>query len=227
MKKLSNMVWGAVLIAAGVIFALNELGLTDVELLFDGWWTLFIIIPCTVGLFTEREKSANAVGLIIGVLLLLAAQGIMEFSVIWKLALPIVIIAIGIKLIVDSTTSKSNVVFEEMKAEGKTPHTSCAAFSGCDVKLDGEVFEGAELTAVFGGIKYDLRGAVIEKDAAIKICAVFGGIDVFVPDNVKVKLNTTSIFGGASDKTASKAEGDDAVTLYVSGICLFGGADIK
>ena len=66
MKKTSNILWGLVLVALGVIFALNALDIADFNIFFDGWWTLFIIVPCTVGLFTEREKTGNIIGTIIG-----------------------------------------------------------------------------------------------------------------------------------------------------------------
>lgn len=59
MKKISSVIWGIVLIAAGALFALNALNLTNIDIFFDGWWTLFIIVPCAVGLFTEREKTGN------------------------------------------------------------------------------------------------------------------------------------------------------------------------
>ncbi len=38
-----------------------------------------------------------------------------------------------------------------------------AIFSGSDLNYSGKVFGGTTLTAVFGGAKCDLRGAVIEK----------------------------------------------------------------
>ena len=44
MKKISKVLWGIVLISVGVIFALNAFGITDIEIFFDGWWTLFIIV---------------------------------------------------------------------------------------------------------------------------------------------------------------------------------------
>lgn len=58
MQKLNRILWGVVLVAVGVVFALNALHIVDINIFFDGWWTLFIIIPCTVGLITEREKQA-------------------------------------------------------------------------------------------------------------------------------------------------------------------------
>ena len=42
MKKLSKILWGVVLVLVGGIFALNAFGITNFEVFFDGWWTLFI-----------------------------------------------------------------------------------------------------------------------------------------------------------------------------------------
>ena len=42
MKKVGSVLWGIVLIAAGVIWALNEFNVTNINVFFDGWWTLFI-----------------------------------------------------------------------------------------------------------------------------------------------------------------------------------------
>ena len=54
MKNISSVIWGIVLIVAGALFGLNALNITNIDIFFDGWWTLFIIVPCAVGLFTER-----------------------------------------------------------------------------------------------------------------------------------------------------------------------------
>lgn len=225
MKKVSSILWGIVLVAVGLIFALNAFNVTDIDLFFDGWWTLFIIVPCTVGLFTEREKSGNIFGIVIGVLLLLACQDILDFSMVWKLMIPVVIVFVGLKLVLSGIFgNKANEIMKKAKTDGKDVKNGCAVFSGCDMNYDGQVFEGAELTAVFGGVECDLRNAVIEKDCAIQVTAVFGGVDILVSDNVNVKVNSTSVFGGASNKTAARS---DAPTVYINATCIFGGADIK
>ena len=120
--------------------------------------------------------------------------------------------------------NKANEIMKKMKTEGKKPKNCCAAFSGNNLNYDGEVFEGAELSAIFGGIKLDLRNAVIEKDCAIQATAIFGGIDIFVSNNVNVKVNSNSIFGGVSNKTKHCS---DVPTVYINGNCMFGGIDIK
>ena len=69
---------------------------------------------------------------------------------------------------------------------------------------------------------------MIEPDCAIKANAIFGGIDIFVPENVKVRVKSTSIFGGTSNKAKKPDDGaENVITLYVSALSLFGGIDIK
>ena len=99
MKKMKSILWGVILVALGAIWGLNVCGVTDIAIFFDGWWTLFLILPCGMGLITERDKVGNLIGLAIGVLLLLGVRDIIDFSVIWKLILPIVLVLVGIRLI--------------------------------------------------------------------------------------------------------------------------------
>ena len=227
MKKTGNILWGIALILVGSIFALNAFGITDIEIFFDGWWTLFIIVPCGIGLINEQEKTGNLIGLGIGVFLLLCCQDVLDFDMLWKLAVPAIIVIIGLKLIFSAIFGeKANNMLVEIRQNGGNVKDGCAVFSGQDLNYAGEVFNGGELTAVFGGIKCDLRNAIIEKDCAINTTAVFGGVDIYVPDGVNVKINSTSIFGGVSHKN-HHANFPGAVTLYINATCMFGGVEIK
>ena len=225
MNKLNHILWGIVLIVAGAIFALNALNLTDIELFFDGWWTLFILVPCAVGLFTEREKTGNLIGLAAGVFLLLCCQDVLSFSMFWELFIPAIIIIIGLKLIFTALFSgKAAEIRAKQKKEGKKPKTAFAAFSGNDIHFGGEPFDGAELAAIFGGVECDLRGAVITEDCVITVTVLFGGIDILVPEGINVKSNVFPLFGGAENKTTVHK---DAPTVYINGICMFGGVEIR
>lgn len=227
MKKLSSILWGIVLIVAGVLIALNAANVINVNIFFDGWWTLFIIVPCLIGLFSEKEKTGNIIGLVIGVLLLLASQDILTFELIWKLALPAVIVVVGVKLIWSGIFgNKSAAMISAAKQAGVNLPNVCAIFSGQDVNFSNEVFNGSEITAVFGGVKCDISRAYIEKDCAISVCAVFGGVDIILPEGVNVKVNSNSLFGGVSNKKP-KNNDPNALTVYINATCLFGGCDIK
>ncbi|MCI5604736.1 MAG: cell wall-active antibiotics response protein [Clostridia bacterium] len=224
--KRNNVIWGIVLVAIGVIFGTNALGITDISIFFDGWWTLFIIVPCTVGLFTSHDKMGSVIGILIGVALLLACQDVFDFEIMRKLAVPVIVILIGLAMIFKRRDNQATLILEEAKKNGAPLKQCCATFSGQDVDYTDEVFDGAEFNAIFGGIKCDLRNAVIEKDAVINACCIFGGIDILVPNNVNVKVSSSSIFGGISDKN-HKNSAENAVTLYINGTCMFGGIDIK
>ncbi len=225
MKTTNRLLWGIALIAAGVIVTLNVIGVADIDLFFDGWWTLFIIVPCAVGLFTERDKMGNLAGLALGVLLLLCCQDILSFSLLWKLLVPAAIIWVGLKMVFGALFRNRGItLFNRMKQEGHVFKNGTAVFSGCEMKVANEEFTGGELNAVFGGVDCDLREAIIPQDCAIRATAVFGGIDLRLPPNVNVKVSSTSIFGGV-DNVAKNTEG--AVTVYVTATCLFGGIDIQ
>ena len=102
MKNLSRILWGIVLIFIGVIWGLNRTGVADINIFFDGWWTLFIIVPSAISFFEKgNNKISSLIFLIIGVLLLLAAQGLFEFEILWEILLPVIGILIGLFLIFD------------------------------------------------------------------------------------------------------------------------------
>lgn len=227
MKKIGNILWGIVFVVIGVILALNAMGITNINIFFRGWWTLIIIIPCFIGLFRDADKVGNLVGLIIGICLLLCCQGIINFELLWKLLIPAILIIIGICFIFkDSIGGKINQEIKNLNANRKGTTAYCATFSGQNINYDKQEFQGADLTAVFGGVKCDLRGAIINSDQVINANATFGGIDIFVPSNVQVKVKSTPIFGGVSDKSYHNSN-QEAHTIYINATCLFGGVDIK
>lgn len=227
MRKLSSILWGIVFIAVGVIIALNTFGITDINFFFEGWWTLFIIVPCFIGLFTQREKTGNIIGIFVGVFLLLCAQDILSFDMLWKLALPAIIILIGIKMVFSGIFgNKTYEQVRKIKENRANLKNATATFSGTNINFDGEVFYGTDLNAIFGGVKCDLRQAIIEQDCVINASAIFGGIDIYIPDGVNVKICSNSIFGGVSEKKRYPSSGHPH-TVYINATCMFGGVDIK
>ena len=226
MNNIKNILWGIILVIIGVIIGLNTIGITDIDIFFDGWWTLVNIVPCFIGLFTNKDKTGNIIGLLVGVILLLGMQNIIDFNLIWKLLLPSIIVIIGLSLIFKNTfNSKINNEIKKLNNKNTKDNEYCATYSGQRIDFPNEEFKGATLNSVFGSITCDLREAKIKEDVVINASSVFGGIDIIVPDDVNIKIKSNSIFGGVNNK--KKNNEDKKYTIYVNASCLFGGVDIK
>jgi len=226
MNKTSNILWGIVLIIIGLIFGLNALEITHIDIFFNGWWTLFIIVPCFIDLFKEKDKTGNIIGIIIGILLLLGTNNIIDFSIIWKLMFPIALVTFGLSLIFKDTIN-GKIKKEMKKINENTDKEYYATFSLQNLDFTDEEFENCNLNAVFGGIKCDLRNATLKKDVIINASSIFGGITLYIPENTNVKLVSTPIFGGVSDERKKHNNKDADVTIYVNAICMFGGIELK
>ena len=218
MKKISTVIVGIVFIIVGVIVGLNSFGITNINIFFDGWWTLFIIIPAINGLVTDEEKTGSIIWLIIGITLLLGCQDLISFDILWKLTLPVILVFIGLSIMFNNNGKNSS--------KNTDDNEYCACFSGQTIKFDGKDFKGAEVNAIFGGITIDLTNAKVKDGAVIDATAVFGGVTILISEDLKVEIKSTSVFGGVSDKTKNK-EKKDKITLHVNGCSIFGGVDIK
>ena len=202
MNNFKNVLWGIVLVIVGVIIGTNSFGLTNINIFFDGWWTLFIIIPCFIGLFTDKDKIGSIIGLLVGVILLLSFNGIIDFDTIWKLLLPCIIVIIGLSLIFKNVfNTKVNEEIRKLNSSKKDNKGYFAAFSGQNIDLSNEEFTGTDINAVFGGVT------------------------ILVPEDVNVKVKSTSLFGGVDNKI--KNDNTNSKTIYINATCLFGGVDIK
>lgn len=202
-------------------------GYTNINIFFDGWWTLFIIVPCFIGLFKEDEKTGNIIGLLIGILLLLCCQDILDFNMIWKLIFPAILVIIGISLLFkDTLHGKINKEIKKLNEKQKGKNEYCAIFAGQNINFDNQEFNGADLTAVFGGVKCDLNKAMIDGDKVINCSAIFGGIEIYIPTNVEVKVKSTPIFGGVSDKSSHSSKAKTPI-IYINSTTVFGGVNIK
>ena len=227
MRKIGNTLWGIVLVIIGVILTLNALDITNINIFFNGWWTLLIIIPSAIELIARENKFWSAVWLIIGILLLLACRDILDFDLIWKLTIPVLLILVGINLIFkDKIDRKMEKKRKELKEKGQQMEEYCATFGEIKEDFNNQEFNGANVTAVFGSVDLDLRKAVISEDKFVKTSAIFGGIEILTPENVNIKVKSVPIFGATSNKTGRKFD-EKLPTIYVDSFCMFGGVDIK
>lgn len=228
MKQARPIIWGIAIVALGVIFGGNAIGLFNFDVFFDGWWTLFIIVPSAVSLITEKERLQSLAFLGAGIIMLLAAQHVFEWEVAWKAILALFLILIGLSIIFRSIFHSKNDKEVEKKvkdADDKTMDAQTAVFSGSERVYNDEVFSGSNMVAVFGGAELDLRKAKFTKDTVIKAFALFGGVEIKVPEDVNIKSKSGFIFGGISDDRKGESKGE--YTIYIDAAGGFGGITIS
>ena len=227
MKKFGNILWGLVFIAVGLIVGCNAMGITNINIFFKGWWTLFIIVPSFIGLFKDNNKTWDIIWLVIGIVLFLCIRDILSFAIIGKLIFPFILVMIGLSFIFkDTFRTKVNEKIKKLNAERVDGEDFCATFSGINSDFNGQEFKGANIDAIFGGVEIDLTNAIINHDQIINASAIFGGIDIRVPKGINIKVKSTPIFGGVSNKLKYEFN-ENIPTIYINAFCLFGGVDIK
>lgn len=230
-NKLSNSIWGIIFIVLGIGIAGDVLNMWEFNPFFEGWWTLFIIIPCGVSMLSGGFRVGSTMGFIIGILLLASHYININFSL-WQLIVPAVLILIGLRIIfqgsfhhihMEHRTHTEGSMGTGYSSESKKEYS--AIFASNHVRIT-EQFVGTNLNAIFGAVVLDLRDAVINGDVEITATAVFGGIDIYAPRGVQVKVNNVPIFGGVSNKSSYQSD-PGAPVIYLNSTCMFGGIDIK
>ena len=226
---MKNIILGLILIILGVIIGLNTFGITSIDIFFDGWWTLFIIVPSAISLVNPKNngKVSSAICLVIGIFLLLGSLDVFDFDILWEILLPAIVVIIGLSLIFGNKI-KADVKEKIDNTDFSNVEVVTATFGEQNINKSGEKFEKANLDAVFGAIKLDLRDADLKSETYIKASAIFAGITIFVPKDVEVKIKSTPIFGGVTSESMDEKTNKNAKkTIYVDGFALFGGIEIK
>lgn len=210
-----NLFLGILLIVVGVLFLGRNMDWWDFSIFFDGWWTLFLIVPSIISLVRREGIGTSFLILVLGVLMLLACQDVIEWSTIWKIFVPLIIIVIGLSIIFGNRKVRSKKIKPNAKEY-------VAIFSGVDEVIN-KIESDFKITSVFGGVELDMRDVKLDSDLVIDCFTLFGGIDIRLPKDVKVEVNGLPIFGGVENKYRNH---DATVTVYINHTTIFGGVDL-
>ena len=75
MKTENKKILGFILIALGVVVLFNRLEIWNVNLFFEGWWTLLLIVPAIYLIVKNGVNTGNLVFLLVGIFFLLDELG--------------------------------------------------------------------------------------------------------------------------------------------------------
>lgn len=247
-SRLSSILWGLFFILIGIGFAGNAFNFWNFNLFFPGWWTFFIIIPCGISIIQNGFQTGTSIGLTVGLMLLFARQGFFNMRLAGQLIIPVILVIIGLGIMFsnvfprntpsgghfgpngqdyqpnsDNYTNGSSWQ-QSTHADGGRIYTS--TFASQNLNFDNEVFEGVTANSYFGAIALHLENAIINENITIYCNTTFGGIEIFLPNYVNVRIQSTPIFGGVTNRRRYTAS-SDAPTVFINATCMFGGVEIK
>lgn len=225
MKRTSKIIGGIALVAFGIVWALELLDVISISL--EGWWALFIIVPCFINIFNDRRKAGAIIGCGIGILLLLAARSIIPWNDIWKYMLCLVAVVWGLTLLFFSNKKSSDRRHNSEQAAPVVLDDNIEVnFGKQEYSFDGQPLEGADVHVSFGFVGLDLRDADIRDGAVINVDCSFGGIQIRLPKGVCINNRIDTTLAGVDCDCCTQPT-DGAKTIYLKGHCNFGGIEIK
>ena len=225
MKRTSKIIGGIALVAFGIVWALELLDIISISL--EGWWALFIIVPCFINIFNDRRKAGAIIGCGIGILLLLAARSIIPWNDIWQYMLCLVAVVWGLTLLFFSNKKSSDRRHNSEQAAPVVLDDNIEVnFGKQEYSYDGQPFEGADVHVSFGFVGLDLRDADIRDGAVINVDCSFGGIQIRLPKGVCINNRIDTTLAGVDCDCCTQPT-DGAKTIYLNGHCNFGGIEIK
>jgi predicted membrane protein len=224
--------WGLILILLGAGLLLDQTGYIEIGDLISLYWPSALILIGIAGLFERRSSKVwNSILIIFGVLMQMKRLDYIDIDI-FRLLFPIILIVVGISVIFNTGVRKHHSPVEPEKwSKGSVSMEDTVdlsvIFSGIDTLNQSQTFKGGKLSAIFGGIDLDLRGAKLNNNEAfLDVTALFGGVSIFVPDDWRVEVMGTPILGGWDNKTKPNQD-PNAPVLKIRGTPIFGGIEVK
>lgn len=226
------MVIGGIIIALGALFLFRNLGFFEFDIfryIFN--WYSWIMLAGIITL--SKRNGKEAIGLT-----LLAIGGIfflMDLNIIPSISIrtwwPLILVAVGVSYILKG--QNSNVPSGTKPDGGIDFINDTNIFSGGEYHVSSDNFKGGKITNIFGGGEYNLTRSKLSEtsDSVLEVFVMFGGVELIVPSDWEVRSDVTAIFGGFNNKKRHFPK-DMAMTtgkkiLYINGMVLFGGGEIK
>ncbi len=230
----ARIVFGLALIVIGILYLLENLNLIPGELgdIIISFPSLVLLVGL-VSLYNSKNKLFGSIVTIIGVLLMLP-KIIPGININGDIIFPLIVIIFGGYLVLRSKTNNENPgennSAKYFKGENKDRIEDVAIFGGGEKIIHSDNFQGGSITAIFGGTEIDLSQCKLAPgDHVLDVVAVFGGMEITVPANWRVQVDVFPLFGGFSNKYKRNPSlvVDQQSTLYIKGIVIFGGGELK
>ena len=219
-----RLTFGLIVIALGVLFMLDNLGLASARDILR-WWPVLLVLYGLARITGWRCRAHLASGVlftIIGTWMLLHVFHLVRLGV-WDLW-PVVLILLGASMVTGTLQrSRAPVSGDETSAS----LNAFALWSGLTRKVVAQDFRGGDVTAIMGGHEIDLRPArMAEGQAIIDLFVWWGGVELRVPEDWRVSVEALPIMGAVVDESRAPL-GEVRGVLVLRGLIVMGGVEVK
>jgi predicted membrane protein len=217
-----NIVFGLILVAAGTIFLLHNLGIHY----FDQFWNLWPLALIALGL--AKSFGGRADERTFGwVLTFIGAVFFLRFSLGWNVRLgewwPVILVIIGVSIVMRAIQGPRP---PREVLDGTSVVRERAIVGGITRKNSSQSFQGGEVTAVMGGCEIDLRDARMAGAEAVLDCfTIWGNIVLQIPPDWAVDPRVSVFAAGLEDK--SRAPVQPVGRLVIRGTAVMAGIEIR
>ncbi len=220
-----RLIVGCAIMAVGVLFTLDNLGVLEAGSIFRYWPVVLIVIGLAkLAEPTPGQSVFAAWTFLIGGGLLLGAN----LNVIsMKRLFPLFIVGAGGAMVYQALRGPRPVLRRsDVSTAGQEDYVKSVAFmSGVKRAVSSLDFRGGEAMAFMGGVELDLRNAQVVDEAVFDAFAFWGGVDITVPLDWEVVNRGFALMGGFEDKTTRTAS--PRGRLVVTGVAIMGGVEVK
>lgn len=219
----SRTLWGIAILALGVGFLLNSLGIANFTDIIATFWPALVILAGVL-MYIGNRKNYLIPGFIVlvGLLFQLERLELINLNV-GQIIWPAAIIFVGLTILFQGKSAKD----KSTRDSSNDPKTDLfAALSGIENKVTSKDYRGGSASAVLGGIGLDLRKADIKGSANLSLFTFCGGIELSVPETWRVNVTGTPLLGGWENR-ATEPTDKNAPVLNIDATCMLGGIEIK
>ena len=211
-----RLVLGLTIMTAGLLLALDNLGLVDAGAFFRYWPLALGALGIARLRSPPSQRQGGVFWLSIGLILLGFTTGFLSFQRLWA----VLLVFVGGHIAWRALRPRSP------RAEPSAGVDMMAILGGSSTRSNSQAFQGGQALAFMGGCNIDLRKAAIhDEEAVIDIFAFWGGIEIRVPEEWQVINHANAFLGAVENKTYPAP--DATQRLVVTGTVIMGGAEVK
>jgi predicted membrane protein len=210
-----RLILGLTIMTAGLLLALDNLGLVDSSLFFRFWPLAFVVLGI-LKLTSPGQQAGGGFFVLLGVFLLAFTTGHLDFQRLWAVLL----------LFVGGSIAWRALRPRPTRTDPGSGMNTVAILSGSKTVIRSSEFKGGHALAFMGGCEVDLRRASIaQEEAVVDVFAFWGGVSLRVPEEWEV-VNRVNVFLGGIEDKAHPTPGAKQ-RLVLTGTVIMGGAEVK